>query len=89
MKTPFSEIQGPAKVLAICAAIVFVGMGLCGLEWAVAGAMGGALGGRGQHMLPALVVLGLIEFVVVVVAGAVGFFVALYMIIRAISGRRV
>jgi hypothetical protein len=83
MKTPFSELQGPAKVLAICIVIVFVGSGLCGLEWAVAG----ALGGKGQSFLPAIVVLGIIQAIAIIVAVLVAFIALVVMIIRAISGR--
>jgi hypothetical protein len=85
MKTPFSELQGPAKVLAICAVIAFLGMGLCGLEWAVAG----ALGNKGQGLLPAIVVIGIIQAIVIIVAAVVAFIAIIVMVVRAISGRRV
>ncbi|MGD0911203.1 MAG: hypothetical protein ABR928_04865 [Terracidiphilus sp.] len=88
MKTPFDGLEGPAKVLAICAAIVFVGMGLCGLEWAIAGAVGGAVRSRGQHMLPALVIAGIIQGVAVIVAVVVGGIATIVLLVRAITGRR-
>jgi hypothetical protein len=84
MKTPFGSLQGPAKVLAICAVIAFLGMGLCGLEWAVAG----ALSGKGQSMLPALVIVGIIQAVAIIVAVLVAFIAIIVMVVRAISGRR-
>lgn len=83
MKTPFSELQGPAKVLAICAVIVFLGMGLCGVEWGIAG----ALGNKGQGFLPAIVVLGIIQAIAIVCAGMVGFIALIVIVVRAISGR--
>jgi hypothetical protein len=85
MRTPFSELQGPAKVLAICAVIAFLGMGLCGVEWGIAG----ALGNKGQGLLPAIVVLGIIQAIAIVCAAVVGFFAVIVMVVRAISGRRV
>jgi hypothetical protein len=84
MKTPFGELQGPAKVLAVCAAIIFVGFGLCGVEWAVAGAMRGG----GEKLLPALVVIGIIQAIAIVVASLVAFVALIVMIFRAISGPR-
>ena len=85
MKTPLSELQGPAKVLAICAVIALLGMGLCGVEWGIAG----ALGNKGQGLLPAIVVLGIIQAVAVICAVVVAFIAIIVMVVRAISGRRV
>ena len=85
MKTPFSELQGPAKVLAICAVIAFLGMGLCGIEWGIAG----ALGNKGNGLLPAIVVLGVIQAVAIIGAVVVAFIAIILMVVRAISGRRV
>ncbi|HUB51999.1 MAG TPA: hypothetical protein VL986_07625 [Terracidiphilus sp.] len=83
MKTPFGELQGPAKVLAVCAVIIFVGFGLCGLEWAVAGAMRGG----GEELRAALVVLSLIQAVAIVVASLVAFVAIIVLVVRATSGR--
>lgn len=33
MKMPWSELEGPAKFIAICAAVFLVSGGLCGLQW--------------------------------------------------------
>lgn len=85
MKTPFSELQGPAKVLAICAVNAFLGMGLCGVEWGVAG----ALGNKGRGLLPAIVVLGIIQAIAIIVAVVVAFIAIIVMVIHAISGPRV
>jgi hypothetical protein len=84
MKTPFGELQGPAKVLAVCAAIIFVGFGLCGVEWAVAGAMHGS----GEKLLPALVVVGIIQAIAIVVASMVACVALIVLVIRAIAGQK-
>jgi|HubBroStandDraft_1064217.scaffolds.fasta_scaffold82162_3 hypothetical protein len=84
MRTPFGEDQGPAKVLAVCAAIILVGFGLCGVEWAVAG----ALHGSGEKLLPALVIIGVIQAVAIIVASLVAFVALIVLIFRAISGPR-
>ena len=83
MKTPFGELEGAAKVLAICAAIIFVGMGLCGLGWAMAGAMNG----KGQSLMSGLVIFGIIDGIVVIVAAVVAFIAVIVMLIRAALGR--
>jgi hypothetical protein len=60
-------------------------MGLCGVEWGIAG----ALGNKGQGLLPAIVVLGIIQAVAVICAVVVAFGAIIVMIVRAISGRRI
>jgi|SRR6185437_13014954 len=35
-KMPWSDLEGPAKFIAICAAVFLVSGGLCGLQWIVA-----------------------------------------------------
>lgn len=40
-KMPWSDLEGPAKFIAICAAVLLVSGGLCGLQWIVASIHGG------------------------------------------------
>lgn len=78
MKMPWSELEGPAKLLAICAAIFLVCSGLCGMEWFIAG----MAGGKAQALLPAMVILGIIQAIAIVVSGIVGFIALILWAVR-------
>jgi hypothetical protein len=84
MRMPWRNLEGPAKLLAICAVIIFVGFGLCGLEWAVAGAMHGS----GEKLFTALFVLGIFQLIAIVAASMVGCVALIVILIRAIAGQK-
>ena len=57
MKMPWSELEGPAKVLAICAAVFLVASGLCGMEFFVAG----AAGSRANSLISVFIAIGVLS----------------------------
>jgi hypothetical protein len=74
MKMPWSNLEGAAKVLAICGAVLLVSSGLCGLQWVIVLDAGGG----GEALVNFIMALGIIELAAIagsIVVGAVAFFI--------------
>ncbi|MGD0911202.1 MAG: hypothetical protein ABR928_04860 [Terracidiphilus sp.] len=57
MKMPWSSLEGPAKVLAICGVVLLVSSGLCGLQSVI------AFNGNGGSLDAIFIPLGIFELV--------------------------
>jgi hypothetical protein len=66
---PWSELEGPAKLLAICVAIFLVSSGLCGMEFLIAG-MAGA---RANSLVPLFIAIGVLSLIAIAISVVVGF----------------
>lgn len=82
MKVPWRNLEGPAKLLAICVVVFLVSSGLCGLEWIVVFNMRGNGGALGDALIP----LGMAELAGMIGSGALAVILVFYMILRAIFG---
>ena len=72
MNMPWRNLEGPAKLLAICGVVLLVSSGLCGLQWFL------TMGGNGGSFDALFVPLGIIELIAVagsIVVGVVAFFI--------------
>lgn len=64
MKMPWSELEGPAKFIAICAAVFLVSGGLCGLQWVAVATIN-----RGMNSFAGLIITtGVLELLGMLVA---------------------
>lgn len=70
MKMPWSDLEGPAKVIAISVAAFFVAGGLCGVQWAVTMRVGGSA----DWLASLAIAMGVVEVLVMLLAvvGVVG-----------------
>lgn len=73
LKMPWSDLEGPAKFMAICAAVFLVSGGLCGLQWIVAANIRGYMGSIGGLIITAgfLELLGMLVAALGILAGIV------------------
>ena len=78
MKMPWDELEGPAKLLAICAAVFFVAAGLCGMQAAM------VMGSRANTLGDLLIPLGIVEIAAMIGSGTVAVFAVFFIILRAI-----
>lgn len=59
MNMPWRDLEGPAKVLAICGAVLLVASGLCGLQWVI---FVDGMGGNGDSLVMNVIIpLGILE----------------------------
>jgi hypothetical protein len=70
MNMPWRNLEGPAKVLAICAVVLLVSSGLCGLQWVIYGS--------GRDWTALLIPFGILEFGAMIGSVVVGV-VALFL----------
>jgi hypothetical protein len=86
MNMPWKNLHGAAKVVAICAAVLLVSFGLCGVQMSMLGLLRGAPTSGSEG----LVIAGVIEGVAGLIAGLVGFIALLVWGIGRIvrSGRQ-
>lgn len=64
MKMPWSELEGPAKFIAICAAVFLVSGGLCGLQGVVVASSRGGM----DSIAGLIVTAGILELLGMLVA---------------------
>ena len=83
MSMPWDDLEGPAKLLAICAAVFLVSAGLCGVQWFVIGFADGR--GGGQALAGIVILLGVVELIAMAGSIVVGF-VALILWIAGFKG---
>ncbi|HWE86753.1 MAG TPA: hypothetical protein VG267_17545 [Terracidiphilus sp.] len=74
MKLPWANLEGPARMLSICAAVFLVSGGLCGIQWAVASGSSSF----GQALVGLFMVTGLAELVAMAIS-LVGMAVAIIL----------
>ena len=82
MNMPWRNLEGPAKLLAICVVVFLVSSGLCGLQWVIALNLPSGGGALGNAIIP----LGIAELVAMIGSGALAVILVFYMILRAIFG---
>ena len=70
MNMPWKNLHGAAKAVAICAAVLLVSGGLCGMQLLV---LNLHLGGNTNDMAPIFMLTGALELVAIVVSAVVGF----------------
>jgi hypothetical protein len=59
MNVPWRNLEGPAKLLAICVVVLLVASGLCGLQWMI---FVGGMGGNGDSgLMNVFISLGILE----------------------------
>ncbi len=61
MKMPWSNRQGPMKLLAICATVLLVAVGMCGLQAAVFWGFVRPLPKSGESLILSMIILGYVE----------------------------
>jgi hypothetical protein len=61
MKMPWSNRQGPMKLLAICATALLIALGMCGLQGAVFWGFFRPLPKGGDALIVSMIVLGYVE----------------------------
>ncbi|HKF48174.1 MAG TPA: hypothetical protein VKB38_12510 [Terracidiphilus sp.] len=83
MSMPWSKLQGPAKVAAICAAVLLVSAGLCGAQLLVLN----FAAGRSNSLGTAFIVTGALELIAIILSAAVGVIALLIWGIGKIVGR--
>jgi hypothetical protein len=83
MKMPWSNLEGPAKLLAICAAVLLVSSGLCGLQLFLAG----AAYGRSDGLTILFAVLGVVELIAMAGSVVVGIISLLFWLSEAVTKR--
>lgn len=73
MKMPWSDLEGPAKFIAICAAVFLVSGGLCGLQWVVVANIHGGMNSIAGVVITAgvLELLGMLVAMLGILAGIV------------------
>jgi hypothetical protein len=86
MSSFWDDLEGPAKLLAICVAVFLVAAGLCGMQWFVVGFASRGIGG--QAMVGTVIVLGIIELIAMAGAAVVGFVALILMLVGFRSGKR-
>jgi hypothetical protein len=69
MHMPWKNLHGAPKVVAICAVVLLVSYGLCGVQMGMLGILRGAP----TYVSGGLVIAGVIEGIAGLVAGLVGF----------------
>lgn len=61
MNTPWGRFEGLTKLLVICATVLLLASGLCGMQWFIAISSGSSGGGLGTPLIP----LGVIELIAI------------------------
>jgi hypothetical protein len=79
MSSFWDNLEGPAKLLAICVAVFLVAAGLCGMQWFVVGFASRGVGG--QSMIGTVIVFGIIELIAMAGAAVVGFVALILMLV--------
>lgn len=65
MKMPWDDLDGPAKVLAISAAVLLVAGGLCGVQFLIIS----GVRGNAQALVSVFTLTGILELIAIVMAG--------------------
>jgi hypothetical protein len=80
MKMPWTNRTGPAKLLAVCASVLLVAGGLCGVQYAVVLASSNQL----NFLLPVFIFTGMAELAAIVLSLAGLVIGAMWLIVKAI-----
>jgi hypothetical protein len=80
---PWDDLEGPAKLLAICVAVFLVAAGLCGVQWFVVG-----VSGAGKAAIGTAMVLAVIEVIAMVASVVVGFVALIFWVVSFKGGKR-
>jgi hypothetical protein len=69
MNVPWRNLDGPAKLLAICGVVLLVASGLCGLQWMI---FVGGMGGNGDSgLMNVFIPLGILELTAMAASGVI------------------